>query len=158
MQKMVNSPNYFLEFIKKASSVATLGVIVLLLVSCGDNSTSPDPDPEPNPPPAEEDRAVSYLDDIQPIFNTSCAVSGCHDSGTQESGVNLSSYDDVLDSEGVQYNRYVINPENPDDSPLEDKIEPNPEIGARMPLDRDLLSEANIDSTRAWIEDGAPDN
>lgn len=143
--------------IKRRTSHLTIVCMAgLMMVSCGDSSTSPEPDPDPEPP--EEPRNVSYSEDIQPIFNTSCAVSGCHDSGTQESGVNLSSFDDAMSSEGIQYGESVINPGNPEDSPLVDKIEANPEIGARMPYQRDPLSQANIDSIRAWIDDGAPDN
>lgn len=131
--------------------------LTLVLVSCGGdgNSTGPDPDPDPNPDP---DRVVSFSQDISPIFQSSCATSGCHGSGTQESGVNLSSYDDALNSVGNQYGENVINEGNPDESPLVDKIEPNPQIGQRMPYQRDPLPQADIDSIRAWIADGAPDN
>lgn len=129
----------------------------LALVSCGGdgNSTGPDPDPDPDPNP---NRNVSFSQDISPIFQSSCATSGCHDSGTQESGVNLSSYDGALNSVGNQYQQDVINPGNPDESPLVDKIEPSPQIGQRMPYQRDPLPQADIDSIRAWIADGAPDN
>lgn len=133
----------------------------LLLVACGGdgNSTGPDPEPEPEPEP-EPNRLVSFSEDIQPIFNGNCAVSGCHDSGTQESGVNLSSHEAALNSVGVQYGENVINPGNPDQSPLVDKISNNnPQEGVRMPEDGPpYLSDTQIDSIRAWIEDGAPDN
>lgn len=101
---------------------------------------------------------VSFAQDITPIFSSSCAVSGCHDSGTQQSGVNLSSYDAVMNSMGNQYGEKVINPGNPDQSPLVDKIEADPEIPDRMPKGRAPLSQTKIDSIRAWIEDGAPNN
>lgn len=133
-------------------------MLVFLLVGCGGdsgNSTGPNPDPDTDPDP---DRKVSFSEDILPIFQSSCAESGCHDAGTQESNVNLSSYDAALNSEGQQYQKLVINSGNPDESPLVDKVEPNPEIGARMPYQRNALSNANIDSIRAWIEDGAPDS
>lgn len=126
-----------------------------VLASCGGDSNSTGPDPNPDPDP---DRNVSFSQDISPIFQASCAESGCHDSGTQESGVNLSSYDDAMNSVGTQYEENVINPGNPDESPLVDKIEPDPQEGQRMPYQRDPLSQAKIDSIRAWIEDGAPDN
>lgn len=35
---------------------------------------------------------VSYSADIQPIFNNSCAFSGCHDNGTAASGFALADY------------------------------------------------------------------
>ena len=134
-----------------------IGFLSLMLASCGGdgNTAGPDPDPDPDPNP---DRNVSFSEDISPIFQTSCAVGGCHDSGSQTSGVNLSSYDDAMNSVGNQYQQNVINAGNPDDSPLVDKIESNPQIGQRMPLQRDPLSQADIDSIRAWITDDAPDN
>mgnify|MGYP000398039416 CR=1 FL=1 len=128
----------------------------LLLASCGgDNSTGPGEDP---PPEEEPNRLVSYSEDIQPIFNGNCTSSGCHNSNSQQSGVNLSSYDAALASTGNQYSEKVINPGNPDESPLVDKIEENPEFGDRMPYNSSALFQADIDSIRAWIEDGAPDN
>lgn len=138
----------------KTSIFALIISLGILLSACGgDSSTGPDPDPDPDP-----NRNVSFSEDIQPIFQGNCATSGCHDSGTQESGVNLSSYQNAIDSEGVQYQELVINPENPDGSPLVDKIEPSPEIGERMPFEGNPLTQSEIDSIRAWIEDGAPDN
>lgn len=100
---------------KIPKSFLIIGCMTSVLISCGDSSTSPETNPDPIP--REESRNVSYSQDIQPIFNTSCAVNGCHDAGTQESGVNLSSHDDAISSEGVQYRENVINPGNPDDSP-----------------------------------------
>ncbi|MEL7834641.1 c-type cytochrome domain-containing protein [Fodinibius sp. N2] len=146
--------------ISRRSYKAFFGTLIisfgLLLSGCGgDSSTGPDPDPDPDPDP---NRNVSYSQDIELIFQGNCATSGCHDSGTQESGVNLSSYQNAVNSEGNQYQELVINPDNPDESPLIDKIEPSPERGERMPYQRDPLSQADIDSIRAWIEDGAPDN
>lgn len=136
-------------------------VMMIAITSCGGESTTgpdpdPDPDPDPNPDPP---RSVTFSQDIQPIFTGTCAVAGCHDSGTQESGVNLSTYDDALNSVGVQYGTEIINPGNPDESPIVDKISnSNPQFGARMPEGGSPLSSAQIDSIIAWIEDGAPNN
>lgn len=132
----------------------------LLLAGCGgDSGNSTGPDPDPDPDPNEPNRAVSFSEDISPILSTNCATSGCHNSSTQESGVNLSSYDAALGSVGSQYGTEIIDPGNPDSSPIIDKISnDNPEFGVRMPENRPSLSSADIDSIRAWIEDGAPNN
>lgn len=135
-------------------------IFIFTLVSCGGGggSTGPDPDPNPNPTP-EPDRPVSFSEDIEPIFNGNCAVSGCHTSSTQESGVDLSSYDKALNSVGIQYGTEIIVPGEPENSPIVDKISnDNPEFGVRMPYQRSKLSSAQIDSIIAWIDDGAPDN
>lgn len=151
------STNSIFYWVNRALAV----VLLLAVVSCGGDSSSttgPDPDPDPDPDP-NPNRNVSYSQDIQPIFNGNCALSGCHTSSTQESGVNLTSYDNALGSVGVQYGTEIIEPGEPENSPIVDKISnDNPENGERMPFERGPLSQANIDSIVAWIDDGAPDN
>lgn len=154
---MINQSNNLRNFIPIL--ICTVG---LILAGCGSddgNSMGPDPNPDPDPDP-NPNRLVSYSEDISIIFQANCATSGCHDSGTQESGVNLASYDDALNSVGDQYGENIINPGNPGNSPIMDKItEGGPEFGVRMPQDGPpYLNDTQIDSIRAWIEDGAPDN
>lgn len=149
---------------KKNFLIVMICSLGLLLTACGggDNPTDPgngDEDPPDNGGNDEESRLVSYSQDIQPIFNNSCTGADCHSSSNQESGVDLSSYDAAINSVGVQYGTEIINPGNPDDSPIIDKISNNnPEFGVRMPEGGGSLSSAQIDSIRAWIEDDAPDN
>lgn len=100
---------------------------------------------------------VSYMADIQPIFNGTCGGAGCHIESSQN-GVNLSSYDQVMNSTGLQYEREIVQAGEPDDSPLVEKIEPNPQHGQRMPFGRDPLSNRQIQEIRVWIEEGARDN
>lgn len=152
----LNDYKSILMWLRRSSLILLLAIIT----ACGGggSSTGPEPDPDPDPTP-NPDRPVSFSEDIQPIFNGNCAVSGCHDSNTQESGVNFSSYDAALSSIGIQYGTEVIDPGNPNNSPIVDKISnDNPEFGERMPLDRQPLSDADIDSIVAWIDDGAPNN
>jgi mono/diheme cytochrome c family protein len=92
---------------------------------------------------------VNYASQIQPIFNASCA--GCH-GGT--SGVVMNSYNSVMSSVGEQYGRLIVTPGNADDSPLYDKLNPNPQFGSRMPQGGSL-SEAQINLIRDWINQGA---
>jgi len=93
---------------------------------------------------------VVYNDDIQPIFNSNCIA--CH-GGT--SGVTLSSYQAVMNSVGHQFNQNIVVPGSADDSPIVEKIEPNPSIGARMPEGGPFLSENEINLIRQWIDEGA---
>lgn len=123
-------------------------IIVLTLISCSNDSGNDIMGPV-------ED--VSFVNDIQPIFNGSCGGAGCHVGATQN-GVNLSSYDQVMNSAGQQYGREIVEPGSPDESPLVDKIEPNPQFGQRMPFGRDPLSNHQIEQIRVWIEEGALDN
>jgi mono/diheme cytochrome c family protein len=124
----------------------------ILLTNCVNNvedlRTTDDIDPED----------VSYSDDIQQIFTTSCGSnSGCHINSTTN-GVNLSSYTATLNSVGSQYDSQIVVPGNPDDSPLVDKIEANPDIGSRMPTIGSNLTPTEIKQIRAWITGGAQDN
>jgi len=97
------------------------------------------------------------------IFNTSCAVSGCHRGDNAPLGLDLSAgnaHSNLVNvnSEEVP-NLLRVDPGNPDDSYLVMKIEGAPGIaGGRMPLGRPPLSDAQIQRIRAWIEDGAPAN
>lgn len=92
---------------------------------------------------------VDYSSEIQPIFNANCVA--CH-GGT--SGVTLSSYSAVMNSVGQQYQRHIVTPHDPDDSPLVDKLGPNPQFGSRMPLGGSL-PQSQINLIRQWIQEGA---
>ncbi len=94
---------------------------------------------------------IDYEEQIQPIFTSSCV--SCH-GGTN--GVTLSSYDATMNSVGSQYNTNVVIPEEPDESPIVDKISSdNPQYGVRMPEGGPYLSDDEIDDIRQWIEEGA---
>lgn len=103
------------------------------------------------------ERSVSFLEDVQPIFDSSCAGSGCHIPASS-SGVRLSSYEAVMSSRGAQYGRPIVSPGDPAESPLVDKLFPNPEFGSRMPLNRAVLTSRQITLISTWIEEGARDN
>jgi mono/diheme cytochrome c family protein len=93
---------------------------------------------------------VDYEEDIQPIFNQNCT--SCHGS---QNGVTLSSYESVMSSVGSQYGTEIVVPNEPDESPLVDKIEPNPEFGVRMPQGGPYLSDEQINLIKTWISEGA---
>lgn len=93
---------------------------------------------------------VDYNEDIQPIFNQNCT--SCHGS---QSGVTLTSYEEVMSSVGNQYGTEIVVPNEPDESPLVDKIEANPEFGSRMPQGGPNLSDEQIELIRTWIAEGA---
>ena len=105
----------------------------------------------------EPEGPVSFSQDVLPILTTTCGSGACH-IDQHASGVNLSSYQAVMDSEGQQYGEHVVVPEDAESSPLIDKLMPSPQVGARMPPDRSPLSEEQIAFIRAWINEGALDN
>lgn len=122
----------------------------LLLTACQsrkiDNTLLVDPE-EP----------VSFSQHVLPIFAASCGGGGCH-IDQSASGVNLSGYQHVVDSQGQQYDEHIVLPDNAANSPLVDKLSPDPQFGARMPPDRSPLSAEEIALIRTWIDEGASDN
>jgi len=100
---------------------------------------------------------VRFAQDIQPIFSSSCGGAGCH-INEATNGVELTNYEQATSSIGVQYGGDIVVPGDPDASPLVDKIEPDPQFGRRMPLDRSPLTAQEIALIRTWIEDGARNN
>lgn len=100
---------------------------------------------------------MSFQTDVAPIFSGSCGGAGCH-VGSSQSGVNLTSYQQVMNSSGQQYGRPIVQPGEPGDSPLVDKIGPEPEYGQRMPMGRAPLNNSQIQVIRVWIEEGAINN
>lgn len=130
----------------------------LILFSCSDNSTGTDTDPNDN----DNNNGGTTIgtsptfDNVSQIFLSSCG--DCHTS-SQESGVRLNSYDNVINSVGDQYGTNVVDPGSAESSPLIDKIaSTNPEFGVRMPQGGPFLSNERIDQIRAWINNGAEDD
>jgi hypothetical protein len=97
------------------------------------------------------------------IFTPSCAKSGCHAGSTPAQGMNLSDGQTFANTVGVasteapSLNR--IEPGDPDNSYLVQKVEGTASVGGRMPLDGPpFLSNGQIQSLRDWIAAGAEDN
>lgn len=95
---------------------------------------------------------VSYADQVQSIFTNNCA--GCHGSS---GGVSLTSFNALMSSVGNNYGNNLVVPGNANASGLVDKIEPNPDHGARMPTNG-TLSPTEIQIIRTWINEGALNN
>lgn len=101
------------------------------------------------------------------IFNTSCAVSGCHDSQSQAGGMLLeigAAYTQTVNhvptnftAQGLGWNR--ITPNDPEMSFLYHKVtgDLGVGLGSRMPLGRPALAQNLIQIIRLWIEAGAPE-
>jgi hypothetical protein len=86
---------------------------------------------------------VCFTGDVLPIFQNSCAISGCHDGSGRESHMSLSSYADIIRD---------ITPGNPNSSKLYQVI--IAKWGNRMPPSQPLSLE-NRTKIRVWIEQGA---
>lgn len=100
---------------------------------------------------------VSYIMDVAPIIASSCGGSSCH-IGQETSGVDLSSFAQIRNSVGSQYSGPIVIPGSAPTSSIVDKLGPNPQFGARMPLSRAPLNASDIAQIRSWIDDGALNN
>ena len=101
------------------------------------------------------------LESIQAnIFNTNCALSGCHTGGNPPMGLDLSEGNARANLVGVPSQEvpqvFRVKAGNADESYLVMKIEGAAGIvGQRMPLGREPLSQEQISLVREWIDGGA---
>ena len=107
--------------------------------------------------PEITDEIISYASQIQPVFNNSCGGAGCHTNGGTANGVNLNNHQTTLNSVGASYGTLIVVPGDAENSPLADKLRPNPDKGNQMPLNGSL-SSSDIGNIIAWINQGAQDN
>ena len=110
---------------------------------------------------------MSFANEIQPVFNGSCAFGGCHGGATPQLGMNLSAglaYANIVGVPAVQLATMDrIEPGQPDLSYLIHKIQGTQASvggqGVRMPEGgAPPLDQAVIDMFRLWVAQGARDN
>jgi hypothetical protein len=104
------------------------------------------------------------LDEIQAaVFGPTCSTAGCHTGGgaVLPTAMNLTSaqasFDNLVNIASLQVPALLrVEPDNPDDSYLIQKLEGTAAEGDRMPLGSpDPLDPAIIAAIRQWIADGA---
>jgi hypothetical protein len=103
----------------------------------------------------------SFSTDIQPIFNNSCALGGCHNS-TAEAGLVLTqgvAYANIVNVASTQVPTLMrVDPSDAPNSYLVKKIEGSQSVGVRMPKDRSALSSVSIQNIKNWVNRGAKNN
>ncbi len=94
--------------------------------------------------PVKVTETVSYSKDIQPIFNSSCALAGCHAGGFSPNLSEGSSYDALM-------NGGFVNITTPNQSKIYTEMAPGGGMSA--------YTDANAANTvLAWIQQGALNN
>jgi hypothetical protein len=113
---------------------------------------------------------VSLATNVQPIYDRSCALSGCHIGAVPAGSLDLSrgrSYDDTVGVPAIGSNLLLVKAGSPDDSYLVRKIEGGPDIAGELmpqgcpgnPLNGAVcLSADDIAAIRTWITQCALDN
>lgn len=97
----------------------------------------------------DESDTLCFQQDILPVFQSGCAISGCHDAATHTDGYSLSDYASIMSNdEGIV-------PFNPNSSEIFEVITEN-DPGDRMPPPpRNALTNDQIENIRTWILNGA---
>lgn len=105
--------------------------------------------------------AKSFATDIAPIFQSNCALSGCHTDPAPRAGLNLSvdPYSALVNINS-SCNKWYITPGLPDDSYVIDKIQNNIAnicSGTKMPP-IGSITDQEIQNLIDWITEGALNN
>lgn len=115
-------------------------VIGMMLVGCYKDVIKPELAVDPDGPP----QPVSYKNELAPMFNTSCALAGCHVSGAHKPYL----------APDISYNQIVgggfVNLALPKESILYKNV--YGEMAQYMP------SGASRQKVYDWIRNGAPNN
>jgi len=121
----------------------SLNLIFALVVLMSVNGCTFDKKEVPEPPLPD---TVFYSLYIQPMFNSTCAITGCHGNSSPTSGLNL--------SDSVSYNnlfiKHEINTLAPTSSNLYLFMNSNMPPSGRIPYDVSLVLK--------WIDEGAKNN
>ena len=98
-------------------------------------------------PPCDPD-SVYFEQDILPLFVSNCTMSGCHNSASHESGIDLSSYASVMNSN-------VVTPGQSNNSNLVDVITTSNPNDIMPPPPMTAMPTAQIQLIKKWINQGA---
>jgi hypothetical protein len=132
---------------KKYTSILLAASFMLLLILFGCDDSNPTNIVIPS-------KNVSYAKYIQPLFNISCAISGCHDNSTAAGGLALISWSTTV------ANPQIVFPFNADNSMLVWAIQgragtnPMPPINSTIPP----LTQNQVNGIITWINEGAQNN
>ncbi len=118
-------------------------LVILLVWSCTKDKT---PRPVSTTHEPCDPTKIYFQTQVMPIFNSNCAMSGCHDATTRQDGVNLSTY------EGI---RNEVKPGNPGGSDIMEMITESKEDERMPPPPRPRLSAEQISIISKWIQQGA---
>jgi hypothetical protein len=146
--------------------LVVVGSIVLGLGCAGDGSTFMEPgDDNGNDNGNGNGSNSGFAAQVQPIFTSNCALSGCHAGSNPAQGMNLSdgqAYANIVNVQSNESSLLRVKPGEPDESYLVHKIQGTQGSvggsGGQMPLGGTPLTQAQIDLIREWITDGAPNN
>ena len=117
----------------------------------------------PSPSTSISTQSIGFSKEVQPIFTSKCIQ--CHSGGGSglPSSMELtekSSFNAIVNAKSVQKPELTrVTPSNSANSLIYLKVSSDtPPVGSRMPLGGPALSEAEIATLKAWIDQGAQNN
>lgn len=131
-----------------------LFVIVLFIVwSCKHDAVIPDNMKDPTQSINCDSDTIYFVNEIQPLLNSTCATSGCHDDATARHGVKLTSYTNIIQTGDVR-------PFRPNDSKLYEVLFGGGDKGDEImpPSPQSPLSTEQKKLIYDWIMQGAQNN
>ena len=127
---------------KKISISIFIITSIFVGVSCNKDKTQAPPEPcDPS--------KVYFEQDVLPIIQSNCAKSGCHDAGSHLEGLNLTTYNGIME---------IVKKGNANDSKLHKVITDNDPSDIMPPPPSAPLTAAQINIIDYWIAEGALDN
>lgn len=128
----------------------------LFITSCKHDPTATPDTTSPTPPDTTttndcDPDTVYFLNDILPLILSTCAKSGCHDISSQQGGVILTDYQNIINTGDVD----AFNPGN---SKLYEVITETDPDDFMPPSPNTPLSSQQINLIYTWIMQGALNN
>ncbi len=127
---------------KVKTQLLFLSLITLSIYSCKKDSDSSTTIPDAT----ISNTTVYFQNDVLPIFQSSCAMNGCHNSTNKVDGYDLSNYDAIL-SKGITKGNYKSS-----------KIYTEIANGAMPPRGYTAITSTQLNSIASWIQQGALNN
>lgn len=94
---------------------------------------------------------LRYTIDVQAIFSSRCALSGCRSDDSRSGGLSLASFEGV--ASGGSFSGDVVLPGRPDQSRLIQRVESS-EPSFRMPRGGPEISTPEKETLRSWVLSG----
>lgn len=140
----------------------TLALISIFVSGCGGGSGSSGTTSPPPPPPPPPAFGANFSEIQDNVFTPTCATAGCHTGAGAPQGLRLdasTSYALLVNVASTEDGTILrVEPGDPDNSYLIQKLEGTASVGGQMPLGGTPLSQGTIDIIRQWITDGAIDD
>lgn len=140
--------------LKKVLIIFSISTSIFFIGCSEENSTQPGPTASTNVP-------LSKLSDIQQkVFTQTCALSNCHGSANNQANLlltNGNAFANLVNVQSLLFPQFKRVVPNNSSQSLIIKILRG-EVNPRMPLNRNPLDPAVIDSIAKWIDLGALNN